>query len=62
MTRPEEKAEPRWPAILIWTITGTLLGFAVGLFVELIWLTAVGALGGLAYGLVTTRPKAPNRE
>ena len=50
--------EPRWPAILIWTASGLLLGLAVtiigGFFpVPLV----IGGLVGLALGLFMTRTK-----
>ncbi len=48
--------EPRWPAILIWTVSGLLLGLAVSIIggffpVPLV----VGGLIGLAVGLRATR-------
>jgi hypothetical protein len=50
--------EPRWPAILIWTVSGLLLGLAVSIIggffpVPLV----VGGLVGLAVGLRATRVK-----
>ncbi len=48
--------EPRWPAILIWTIAGLLVGVAGGIVLGLIVLLPVVGTGlGLLYGLFTTR-------
>jgi hypothetical protein len=52
---PHER-EPRWPAILIWTVSGLLLGLAVSIIggffpVPLV----IGGLVGLAVGLRATR-------
>ena len=48
--------EPRWPAILIWTIAGLLVGVAGGIVLVLIVLLPVVGTGlGLLYGLFTTR-------
>jgi hypothetical protein len=50
--------EPRWPAILIWTTSGLLLGLATSIIggffpVPLV----VGGALGLVVGLVVTRVK-----
>ncbi len=48
--------EPRAPAVAIWTLCGLLVGVAAGFVLGSLALPViVGVLGGLGYGLFTTR-------
>ena len=50
--------EPRWPAILIWTVSGLFLGLAVSIIGGLFPIPLlVGGGIGLAVGLFATRVK-----
>ena len=50
--------EPRWPAVLIWTVSGLLLGLAVSIIGGLFPVPPlVGGVLGLLVGLFMTRVK-----
>ena len=54
---PNER-EPRWPAILIWTVSGLLLGLALSIIGGVLPVPLlVGGGIGLAVGLFVTRVK-----
>ena len=51
-------SEPRWPAVLIWTVSGLLLGLAVSIIGGLFPIPLlVGGVLGLVVGLFVTRAK-----
>lgn len=54
--------EPRAPAIVIWTVTGVLVGLALGVVLGNFAVPmTIGAAVGLLYGFFTTRPRGtPN--
>lgn len=49
--------EPRWPAILIWTVSGLLLGLALFIISGVAVPILVGGGIGFAVGLFVTRVK-----
>lgn len=49
--------EPRWPAVLIWTVSGLLVGLAVSIIGGFPVPLVIGAAIGLAVGLFLTRSK-----
>ena len=60
MRKNPDAREPRAPAIAIWTVTGLLVGLALGVVLgNLAVPMTIGAAVGVLYGFFTTRPRDP---
>ena len=58
MRNDPEAREPRLPAVAIWTLTGLLMGLALGIVTgELLVAVLLGGLLGLSWGMFTTRSR-----